>query len=67
MTVLLKNALVEAVNIINFIISQPWILLNLFNILYCEMEIMHKTFLLYAKVWWLPEGKALVWLSYELK
>lgn len=54
MPVLLKNALNEAVEMINFIKSQPWILLNLFNILCAEMGIMYKAFL------WPPEAS---WLS----
>lgn len=66
MPVLLKNALNEAVEMINFIKSQPWILLNLFNILCAEMGIMYRAFLRLPEASWLSGRKPHVWL-FELQ
>ena len=48
--VLLKNDFDKAVKFINFIKSQQWISLDLFNSLCIEIGIIHKTFLWYPTV-----------------
>lgn len=55
----------EAVEI-NDIKSQPLSTCP-FNILRGEMGRLHEACLLQTEVWWFPQGKALLWLSLNLK